>query len=62
MSANIDLQESNFELLHLSGAWGRECHIKRRKLEQGMQSIGSVRGASGHGQNPFAALISPNAD
>ena len=27
-----------------------------------MQSIGSVRGASGHGQNPFAALISPNAD
>lgn len=62
MSANIDLQESNFELLHLAGSWGRECHIKRRRLEQGMQSIGSARGASGHGQNPFAALISPNTD
>ncbi|MDO6994864.1 alpha-galactosidase [Brachyspira innocens] len=62
MSANIDIQESNFELIHLAGAWARECHIKRRRLEQGMQSIGSIRGASGHGQNPFAALISPNTD
>ena len=61
-SANIDIQDSNFEFLHLAGAWGRECHIKRRRLEQGMQSIGSARGASGHGQNPFAALISPNTD
>lgn len=61
-STNIDLLECNYEFLHLSGAWGRECHVKRRQLEQGIQSIGSIRGASGHGQNPFAALISPGAD
>lgn len=61
-SANIDLLECDFEMFHLSGAWGRECHIKRRHLEQGTQSIGSIRGASGHGQNPFAALVTPETD
>lgn len=61
-SANIDLLESDFEMLHLSGAWGRECHIKRRVIQQGSQSVGSIRGASSHGQNPFAALISPGTD
>lgn len=61
-SANIDLLESEFDLLHLSGAWGRETHLKRRRIEQGEQSIGSIRGASSHGHNPFAALVTPQTD
>ncbi len=61
-SANIDLLDCNFDLLHLSGAWGRESHIQRRHLTQGTQSISSACGASGHGHNPFAALVTPDTD
>ena len=61
-SASIDLLDCNYDLLHLAGAWGREFHIKRRHIEQGFQSLGSTRGASGHGQNPFAALVSPETN
>ncbi len=61
-SASVDLLNSDFDLLHLAGAWAREFQIKRRSLAQGMQSLGSTRGAGGHGQNPFAALISPETD
>ena len=56
----MDLLFSDLDLIHLSGAWGRECNIKRRHLEQGIQAVGSTRGAGGHGQNPFAALVSPD--
>lgn len=61
-SASVDLLNCEYDLLHLAGAWAREFQIKRRHLEQGMQSLGSTRGAGGHGQNPFAALISPETD
>ena len=61
-SASVDLLSCDFDFLHLAGAWAREFQIKRRRLEQGVQSVGSTRGAGGHGQNPFAALISPETD
>lgn len=61
-SASIDLPDADFAFLHLDGAWGREFQIRRQKLEQGLVSIGSVSGASGHGHNPFAALVSPGTD
>lgn len=60
MSVNIDFFDSNFEMLHLSGAWARERHVKIRKLEQGIQSISSTRGtASSPHHNPFIALKRP---
>ncbi|WP_391486818.1 alpha-galactosidase [Lactobacillus mulieris] len=55
-SASIDLLFSDLDMFQLNGAWGRECHINKRHLVQGYQSISSARGASGHGQNPFIAL------
>lgn len=61
-SANMDLLDCDYDFLHLSGAWGRECQIRRRHLEQGTQSIGSACGASGHGHNPFAALVTTDTD
>lgn len=60
LSASLDFKESNFEILHLSGAWARECHIERMPLRKGTQSIESRRGASSHSQNPFIALVKPN--
>ncbi len=62
MSMCIDLPDSNFEMIHLSGAWGRERSIKTRKLEQGIQGIYSMTGTSSAEHNPFIALKRSNAD
>lgn len=60
LSASVDFFDSNFEMIHLSGSWARERHVKVRKLEQGIQSITSTRGASSPHQNPFLALKRPD--
>lgn len=61
LSASVDFFDSDFEMVHLSGSWARERHVKVRKLEQGIQSITSTRGASSPHQNPFLALKRPDA-
>lgn len=61
MSLCMDLPDCNYELVHFSGAWGRERHMKTRILEQGIQSVGSVRGHSSHNHNPFVILKRPDA-
>ncbi|MGP3778046.1 alpha-galactosidase [Halanaerobium saccharolyticum] len=62
LSISLDFEDSDFEMLQLSGAWGRERHLKTRSLVQGLQQIESKRGASSHYQNPFIALSRPNTD
>lgn len=62
LSASIDFNNSNYDMLQLSGAWARERHIERRPLYPGSQSVESRRGASSHQQNPFIALLSRNAN
>ena len=42
-SASVDLPSSDFDMLHLAGAWSREFHMVRRHLVQGSQSVGSAR-------------------
>ena len=56
MSMSIDFPDYDFDMIHLSGAWGRERAIKERSLEKGCQYIDSTRGASSSHQNPFIAL------
>ncbi|CAM4337366.1 alpha-galactosidase [Paenibacillus alkaliterrae] len=60
-SLSLDMPHDQFEMLQLSGAWTRERHIHKRKLEPGLQSIESRRGSSSHMQNPFVALLSEGA-
>ena len=60
MSCSVDLPDYDYEMVHLAGAWSRERHIKIRKLDQGVQSIYSLRGASSAEHNPFIALKRPN--
>lgn len=62
LSFSIDFSHDRFDLLQLSGAWARERHMVRRPLVYGLQGVESSRGASSHQQNPFLALVSPNAD
>lgn len=59
MSASLDLPDSDWEFLSLSGEWARECHVERLALRPGRQSVSSTRGASGHQHNPFVALTRP---
>jgi len=60
MSASVDFPTSNFEWIHLDGAWIKERHVTRRKLQKGFQSINSKRGVSSSFHNPFIALMEPN--
>ncbi|AEF18044.1 Alpha-galactosidase [Thermoanaerobacterium xylanolyticum LX-11] len=56
MSMSIDLPDADYDMIHLSGAWARERYIKLRRLQPGIQSVSSIRGASSAQQNPFIAL------
>lgn len=61
LSMSVDFDHFNYDLLSLSGSWGRERHMIRRPLVHGTQSIESRRGASGHSENPFIAILDHNA-
>ncbi|MDO7907267.1 alpha-galactosidase [Paenibacillus sp. JX-17] len=62
LSAAVDFPHAQFDWLQLSGAWTRERDMFRRPLTPGTVSVESRRGASGHQQNPFAALMAPGTD
>ena len=60
-SASLDLPRSDLRLLQLSGAWARERQAQVNPLRPGVQAIESRRGTSSHQQNPFIALLAPDA-
>jgi len=62
MSLCLDLPDDHYEWIQFSGAWGRERYVKERALQMGIQSVGSLRGASSHHHNPFVILKRPEAD
>lgn len=62
MSGCFSFLDDRFAAMTLTGAWARECHVNRRRISQGTVSVGSTRGASGHGQNPFMALTEEGTD
>lgn len=59
MSACLDIGNENFEMITLHGSWGRERNIVRTKLTRGRHGIFSERGVSGHQENPFMAIVTP---
>ncbi len=62
MSACLDMDNRDFDLITLHGSWARERHINRRRVSLGMQGVSSLRGESSHQEHPFMALLSHNAD
>jgi alpha-galactosidase len=62
MSLNLDLPDSDWNMVTLTGSWAREFQITERPLAPGLQGISSLRGISGHEQNPFILLKRPTAD
>ena len=57
MSCNVDFPRSDFDFIHLPGAWLRERHIERLSLISGRTHIESRRGSSSHHHSPFFALV-----
>ena len=61
LSASVEFIDTDYELMHLSGAWSRERYVKSQKLETGIQGIQSLNGTcSGAEFNPFLALKRPH--
>lgn len=59
LSASVDLPDSDYEMISLTGAWARERQVKERRLQHGVQGTGSRCGCSSAEFNPFLALKRP---
>ncbi|MDO5549817.1 MAG: alpha-galactosidase [Lachnospiraceae bacterium] len=62
MSVCLDfLNGADMDLVSLPGRYGQERQVERQRMTHHIHSIGSVRGASSHQQNPFVILCDKNA-
>ena len=61
LSACLDMDNQNFDLLTLHGNWALERMISRRQLTWGKQGVSSLRGISSHQEQPFLALLEHSA-
>jgi alpha-galactosidase len=61
MSACIDMDNQEFEMVTLHGSWARERQVEYRSIGYGKQSVGSFRGESSHQEHPFFALKEKSA-
>ena len=55
LSACIDMDNDDYEMITLHGAWGRERAVQTRTIMKGKQSASSIRGESSHQEHPFLA-------
>lgn len=55
LSACIDMDNEEYEMVTLNGSWARERVIQVSPVRKGKQSVGSVRGESSHQAHPFMA-------
>lgn len=60
MSACLELEGNDLEMITLNGSWARERHIERLPIGKGFQGISSDRGESSHQHHPFFALCNKN--
>lgn len=61
MSACLDLEARDFDILTLHGSWARERIQERKPLGHGVFSVASLRGESSHQEHPFLALMGKDA-
>lgn len=61
LSACLELDGMDYDMITLHGSWARERHIQRRGIAYGKQSASSIRGESSHQDNPFLAVLERKA-
>ena len=62
LSASIDMENRNFDLITLHGDWARECRMNRYPLTMGTHQVHSICGKTGHQSQPFMALATHGAE
>ncbi|MBO4368387.1 MAG: alpha-galactosidase, partial [Clostridia bacterium] len=60
--ASVPFYGRDFDVIHLHGAWARERAVERLPLTHAGARVESMRGASGHEENPFIAMCRPGTD
>lgn len=60
LSACIDVENNDYEMIRLFGSWGRERSLSRVPIGYGKTVASSVRGISSHQEHPFIALVNKN--
>ncbi|SDP26134.1 alpha-galactosidase [Streptococcus equinus] len=61
LSTMLDVPAGNYDMVTLQGAYAREKTVRRQKVEQGIFTVASNRGASGHAQTPAMILCDSTA-
>ena len=61
LSATLDMDNKDFELLTLHGSWARERMMEWRRVGKGFCGVESIRGESSHQDHPFLALRAAGA-
>lgn len=61
LSTMLDVPAGNYDVVTLQGAYAREKTVRRQKVEQGIFTVASNRGASGHAQTPAMILCDDTA-
>ncbi len=62
LSACVELDGKDYDLITLNGTWARERHAERLPLRFGKQSVDSIRGATSHAHNNFIAVAGREAN
>lgn len=61
MSACLDMDNRDFDMITLHGSWARERRMDRRRVSHGKHAVSSLRGEPGHQEHPFLALLEHTA-
>ena len=61
LSTMLDVPASAYDVVTLQGAYAREKTVRRQKVEQGIFTVASNRGASGHSHTPAMILCEHTA-
>lgn len=58
MSASVDMDDEDYQMISLHGSWARERQIEYRPIAYGRQNAASFKGESSHQEHPFIAIAS----
>ena len=61
LSACVDFDTIDMDMITLHGSWARERNVTRRAISFGKQNVSSTRGEPGHQNNPFIAVMDKTA-
>ena len=61
LSLTLDMPTGTYDMLHFHGAHMRERQLERTRISHLASTVSSVRGASGHMQNPFVIICDKDA-